>query len=75
VQARQGFSEVEGAGTVAEIDRLRPVRMQHAPLALFALQADQHAAHSLRQRIDGSGTFLPITAGIVATDQGHTEMP
>ncbi|KAG1448799.1 hypothetical protein G6F57_016772 [Rhizopus arrhizus] len=75
VQACEGFSKIERAGTVAEIDRLRPIRVQHAPLALLALQADQHAAHSLRQRIDGGGTGMPIAARIVSTNQEHAEVP
>ena len=67
--------EIVGPGTIAELDRFRPVRVQHAPLALLALQADQHAAHSLRQRIDGGGMGVPVTADFIAADQGHAEVP
>ena len=44
-------------------------------LQLLAFQADQHAAHSLRQRIDGGGMGAPVTADVIATDQGHAGVP
>nr|KAJ9625296.1 hypothetical protein H2204_010540 [Knufia peltigerae] len=43
MQAGQGFGEVKGTDAIAELDRFRLVRVQHAPLALLTLQSDQHA--------------------------------